>query len=110
MIQVKINKFIYEVKFEGDGESVHLKEDSNGKMVFGLCEYAKNIIHIHKDLPEDRMRHTIIHELTHAYIEAYGLYHTSCENDEGVCDFMASYAEDIVNEADRILKEYRNVE
>lgn len=109
MITVQINNFTYEVKFEGDGESVYLKEDSNGRLVFGLCEYAKNIIHIHKDLPEDRMRHTIIHELTHAYIEAYGLYHTSCENDEGVCDFMGSYAEDIVREADRIQRKYKDV-
>lgn len=110
MIQVKINKFTYEVKFEGDGDNVYLKEDSNGRMIFGLCQYGKNIIHIHKDLPIDRMRHTLIHELTHAYIEAYGLYHTSCENDEGVCDFMGAYGRDIIKEADRILKEYLNVD
>lgn len=109
MITVNINNFTYEVKFEGDGENVHLKEDSNGRMVFGLCAYAKNIIYIHKDLPWDRMRHTIIHELTHAYIEAHGLYHTSCENDEGLCDFMGAYAEDIVREADRIQRKYNDV-
>ena len=109
MIQVKINKFIYEVKFEDEGKNVYLTEDSNGRMVFGLCEYAKNIIHIHKDLPEDRMRYVLIHELTHAYIEANALYHTSCEDDEGVCDFMGAYAEDIVREADRILREYKDV-
>lgn len=109
MIQVKINKFTYEVKFEGDGENVYLKEYSNGRLVFGLCEYAKNIIHIHKDLPKDRMRYVLIRELTHAYIEAHAIYHTSCEDDEGLCDFMGAYAEDIVREADRILREYNDV-
>lgn len=110
MITVKINKFTYEVKFEGDGENVYLKEDSNGRMVAGLCQFFKNTIYIHKDLLVDRMRCVIIHELTHAYIEAYGLYHTSCEDDEGMCDFMGAYGRDIIKEADRIIKEYLNVD
>ena len=97
MIQVKINKFTYEVKFEGDGENVYLKEDSNGRLVFGLCEYAKNIIHIHKDLPKDRMRYVLIHELTHAYIEAHAIYHTSSEDDD-IDDDFDDYDEDDYDE------------
>lgn len=105
MITVQINKFTYEVKFEGDGENVFLKPNSEGNLCDGLCNYIKGVIYIHKDLPKDRMRYVLIHELTHAYIEGYGLYHTSYE-DEGMCDFMGAYAEDIVREADRILREY----
>lgn len=37
-------------------------------------------------------------------------YEVKFEDDEGICDFMGAYAEDIVREADRILKEYKDVE
>ena len=44
---------------------------------------------------DDSLKYTLYHEITHAYIESYGLLQVDW-NDEIVADFVANYMIDIL--------------
>lgn len=109
MINVKINKYTFEVIFEKDGDNVFFKPNDEGKALFGSVDHRVNKIYVHSELPTDRQKQTLIHELTHAFIAAYGFEFVDI-NSEILCDFVGLYAEDIIKEANRILKEINKEE
>lgn len=51
----------------------------------------------------DTFKETIIHELTHAFIFSYGLDDETFQKEEFICEFMAIYAEEIVQTAKDII-------
>lgn len=76
----------------------------NELRLYGLCDNVNGIIKIWKDLPNDRKRRTLTHEITHAFLNAYwdsfnlkGRY-----DNEDMCCFMEAFGEDIL----RITNEY----
>lgn len=71
-----------------------------GDYRWGVCNYIQRKIHLWKELSIVNKRQTLIHEITHAFIEAYGFIQVKF-NDEIVCDFVAAYLykiEEIVND------------
>lgn len=54
------------------------------------------------NLPDDLMRRTIIHELTHAYFWSYGLTQIETIGEENVCDFIETHGRAILDLADRV--------
>ena len=86
---------------EGDGERVY-EEDKNGNGGrIGLCDYFNQSIYIHKGLKPQRKRRTLVHELTHAYLDAVFSYRERY-TDEDVCDFMESHAFSIIETVNEI--------
>ena len=70
-MKVKIKDLEYEIIEEGDGDKVY--KDKDNQMRLGLCEYRQQKIYLLKDMTFDRKKRVLIHELTHAFIEAYGM-------------------------------------
>ena len=82
-------------------EKVQEIDSEYGKW-FGVTFFDLNKIFIDKDLPDDRKRKTLYHELTHCYINSY-IGHTDREYcEEEVCDIVANCSEII----GRVVNEY----
>lgn len=68
----------------------------DGHYHFGVTNFKEKEIYIANNLKDETMTNTLIHELTHAFIDSYGLLQVEW-NDEIVADFVATYLENFVN-------------
>ena len=102
-MELTINNQPFEIIEQGDGENVYLN-GSDGEICIGLTNCLKNIIYLHKDLPPQKKKQTLIHELTHAYIYAYGFSTVEHFNHELVCEFVEAYARAIIRAADEYFR------
>ena len=66
------------------------KRQPNAYACFGLTFYKEHIIWINEELCSDEKLRTLKHELTHAYIWENAFYNVDFNNEELVCDFVAS--------------------
>ncbi len=98
-MKVLINGYPFKVKFV-DGSSRKMKPDKDSYNL-GLTEYADGIISIRKGLNERTTRSTVIHELTHAFMFAFGY---TIEGEEAMCDFFGSQGDDIIKMANSIMR------
>ncbi len=98
-MKVKIKDLEYEIIEEGDGDKVY----KDNQMRLGLCEYRQQKIYLLKDMTFDRKKRVLIHELTHAFIEAYGMLGEF--NEEQVCEFMAVHSREINDICDKYFGE-----
>lgn len=61
----------------------------------GCCYYNTCHVYIERDLqPSQNFKHTLIHELTHAFIWSFG-FHDTTFNKETVCNFIGANLEAI---------------
>lgn len=98
MAFVRINNLEFEVVLEDEKSDKMNGED--GVIYLGLTEYCPApIIYLRKGMKTGLMRRTIIHELTHAYIFAYGY---SLDSEEDFCKFMESKCCDIIEKAEYV--------
>jgi hypothetical protein len=66
------------------------KRQPDAYACLGLTFYKEHKIWIAKELCEDEKIRTLKHELTHCYIWENGFYNVDFNNEELVCDFVAS--------------------
>ena len=103
-MKIKIKDYEYTI-IEGDNTDNDLCKAGELKY-YGRTLYLEQIIKIYKDLSPIRKRETLIHELTHAFLDVY--LANDCLKDkfngEDICCFMGTYSEDIL----RIVNEYFN--
>ena len=76
-------------------------EPENG-VYFGITYHDMNCILLDKDLPEDRKKKTLYHELTHCYIGSYITHCSKTYTEEDVCDILSN-SHDIIH---KIVKDY----
>lgn len=107
MITIRINSIDFTVMLTGEDDG-NLVIDGTTRC--GSTHFHKGMIYILDTLPPRLMRQTITHELTHAYICAYGFMRYSKHDHEQICDFMAAYAKPICYDADAVMKHYNIVE
>lgn len=96
-MKVKINNLEYVIVEESDGDNVFNDKEIDGKphqMRLGLTCYVEQKIYIYQHMTRSRKRETLAHELTHAFVEAYGFYNSEF-SEEQLCEFMAKYSKDI---------------
>ena len=103
MITIQINNLKYGVLLCGS-DNANLTVD--GQLRIGTCEPAGGSIYIHEGTPYEMTRKAILHELTHAYMFAYGHGKREKFYEEDVCEFMSSFAVPIMYDTDAILKHY----
>ena len=98
-MKVLINGYPFKVKFV-DGDTHKMKPDKDSYNL-GLIEYLDGVIRIRKGLNRRTTRATVIHELTHAFLFAFGY---TMEGEESVCEFFGSQGDSIIQMADLIMK------
>lgn len=83
-----INDLAFKV-FLVEKNSIFLKMDEPDLMNAGITDYHDLKIYVDKTMPICLVQKTMMHELTHAYLFAYGCH---CPMDEEeICDFVSSY-------------------
>ena len=66
------------------------KRQPNAYACMGLTFYKEHKIWIAEELCNDEKIRTLKHELTHCYIWENGFYNVDFNNEELICDFVAS--------------------
>ena len=73
----------------------------------GMTDFVKKEIYINKKLKWNSLKYTIMHELTHAYLDSYGFLQVDF-TDEIVADIFGNYFINIFNDYNKILMYYYN--
>lgn len=105
-MQVKIHNNIYNIHLINKNSKYLVMDD--GEVHSGVTDFITKDIYIRNDLSDSSLKYTLYHEITHAYIESYGLLQIDW-NDEIVADFVANYMIDILGTIDEITSKLRRV-
>jgi hypothetical protein len=91
-MRFRVGPWVYRVKIV---EGLQL----NGERVAGLCEWLTRTISIGAHVPVRQRLPVLLHELAHAYREAFG--RAAASDDESHCDQAASFAADCWRQLER---------
>ena len=98
-MKVVINGLNFTIK-----EVDEVEKNENG-ITLGLTKYVEQEILLLKRMSKEQKQKTLIHELTHAFLWAYGFCSIAEYPLEIFCDFVGIYAQDIVKIANDYFKE-----
>lgn len=105
--KVKINNYEYKVCIVGPNNDKLMMPD--GKYHCGVTHYIENEIYIANNLPSETFINVLIHELTHAYIDSYGMSQVEW-TEEIVADFVGTYLRNILETLGEIQKQLEREE
>lgn len=100
-MKVKINNYIYKIE-ELSAEDTRLRTN-DGQICFGICETLTHKIYLLEKVPKARLQATLAHELTHAFMDAYGLDYNTTFTQEQMCEFVAAHGASITKLVDRYI-------
>lgn len=72
----------------------------------GTFDCVEGVIEIKQGLSERQLYRTLIHEITHAAVWAYGFASTEVFNEEQLCDFMSAYLDEIYYCTKEVLEQF----
>lgn len=112
-MKIKMNGIEYEIKEVSQKEYKEYRKeedkitccdetDTSKGMYFGASHHYQGIIFLDENLPKDRKRKTLIHELTHCYIADYITHEEKTFDEEMVADISAN-SHDIIH---KIVEDY----
>lgn len=100
--KIKVNNYEYKVKYVDRYDENLMMED--GKYHCGITDFIDKVIYIRGDLKEEVGMSVLLHELTHAYIDGYGLMQVKWD-DEVVADFIGAQMLNILKSVEEIEKQ-----
>lgn len=103
VMRILINGIEWKIVFTDNAYDL---STSQGVLTIGVTDKNTNTIYLHKSLKGKLLRKVLIHELTHAWMFSYG-YYLTVDEEEFVCSFVDTYAEEIVLEAENFLNYFR---
>lgn len=106
-IKVKINNYEYKVCIAGPNNDKLMMPD--GKYHCGVTHYIEKEIWIANNLPSETFLNVLTHELTHAYVDSYGMSQVGW-NEEIVADFVGTYLPNILETLGEIQKQLETEE
>ena len=74
---------------------------------FGMTHYVDCQIYLANNMSATRFEKTLIHELTHAFIESNGFYAFETFDHEQICEFMAGQGNSIISMTDRLIHTFK---
>ena len=106
MIKFKINNHTWTIEHKPMEEMVekYRRISPDACDCFGLTFRQFNKIYINENLCEEERIKTLKHELTHCFIWEMGFYYANFDDEEMICEFVASIS-DFINE---IVNKYIN--
>lgn len=72
---------------------------SDGSLTVGVTDFSTKCVYLSDALRGAFLRKVFIHELSHCAVMSYG-YTMNLEQEEFLCDFIASYGDEIFNIVD----------
>lgn len=91
---ISINGVEWDVKFAPKDDDVFKRSD--GSYTIGCTDYNDKTIYLCDELYGCKLRKVLIHEVTHAFVLSYDIY-MDIYSEERLCDFLATYARDILH-------------
>lgn len=104
-LQFVIKNFNYKLFLVNEEVMKQKSDEVKAEVIcLGLTKVVEQEIYIREDLRPVRMQQVLIHELTHAFIDAYGFFSRSFTTEE-LCEFNEIYLTDISSLAEEIMRE-----
>ena len=100
-----MNNYEWVVKFRNVNSNDLRRSD--GSFTVGVTDLNQMSIFLCDRLKGNFLKKVLIHELVHAFMFSYN-YHLTIEEEEFVCDFVASNAEDILEYSKDILLQMKD--
>lgn len=100
--KVEINGLTYTIK------EVDTIEENESKKTIGLTKYIEQEILLLKNISNELKQVTLKHELTHAFLWAYGFGATEEMPIEIMCDFVGIYSKNINNICDMYFEQRKD--
>ncbi len=94
-----INNIGWEIKFTSPNHP-KLKR-KNGTFALGSCDNLTHTIYISEDVPMNKLRKVLCHEITHAAMFSYNV-ELELSQEELIADLIATYGTEIINVTNRI--------
>lgn len=99
-MEFTVNKLNWKMEYI-DSENVQVNNEDG--CFLGVTDFIDQRIIIRKGLTEQMTRQTVIHELCHCFLMSYAV-HTSCYDEEQVCNFLGAYIDDILELTNKFMK------
>lgn len=101
------------MKFEINGNDVEIIEINeydpslivDGTARVGCIHYINNTIYLMENLTREVKKRTLLHELTHAFLNCNGMLNFDNFSQEQMCEFIAYHGENIVNICNKYFEE-----
>ena len=106
MYKVKIKDYEYKITETSNKKDKRLCYTDENNFAIGTCNVFKQEIVVLSTLSKTRFKKTLIHEITHAFLEAYG-FKDNVFNEEEVSYFNECYIEQIMEIANAYM-DYKN--
>lgn len=99
IMTIRINDIEWCVVYTYDEDNLRMADNT---IRLGVTDRDQKVIYINAKLSGDLLLDVIRHEICHAFVFSYD-YYLSVEEEEFLCEFVAKYSYDILNEADKVL-------
>lgn len=93
IMRIVVNKIPWEVSLTSDTSKL---QRDDGSLTLGVTDTNTNTVSIWHGLNPSMLKKVLLHELSHVFIHSYG-YSMAIEEEEFICAFIDTYAEDIVS-------------
>jgi hypothetical protein len=98
-MKLRINHLTWTITGTDRSDQNLLGNDS--EYTFGITYFDRTCAYIRTDLPEELIRRTVRHELTHMTLFSAGMIPESMD-EEAICSFVESYGEEICADTDLV--------
>ena len=95
-----VNKLDWNIEYI-DADNVQVNNEDG--CFLGLTDYLEQKIIIRTGLTEQMTRQTVVHELVHCFLMSHAV-HTSCYDEEQICNFLGAYIDDIMELTNKFMK------
>lgn len=75
----------------------------NGEYAWGSCDNSTKTIYLRSDIPKQKLKKILCHEITHAAMFSYNILLT-IDQEELIADILSTYGEEIVAITNKIFK------
>lgn len=96
-----INGVLWNIVFVNRFNSQLLRSD--GSFTPGVCDISTHTVYIFDELQGKFKQKVITHEICHCAMASYGVI-LPIEQEEMICDFVATYGREIIELADKFSK------
>lgn len=98
-----VNGITWHIKFVSP--SSRYLHRSDGSSTVGCTDRDTFTVYVSDEIYGDFLKKVLCHEITHCYIFSYNIY-LNVEQEEMVCDILATYGKDIIRITDEIYERF----
>ena len=99
-----LNGYLWRIHFINSNSD--LLRRSDGTLTVGMCDGNTCDIYLSDKLRGGFLRKVLLHEVCHSAVFSFGI-ELSIDEEERLCDFVATYCDDIVGTVDNMISVIR---